>query len=149
MMTAGRDGSGSPCGWEHFDHRADIGVRGFGPQLADAFAQAAIGLTAIVTDPATVVPAVAVPVDCSEADPELLFVDWLNRIVYEMAVRRMLFSRFDVTLSDGGLRAEIFGEAVDRTRHDPAVEVKGATFTELSVRERDDGTWVAQCVVDV
>ena len=146
-MTA-PDG-GASAGWEHFDHRADIGVRGYGPQLADAFAQAAIGLTAIVTDPAAVVPAVSLAVDCSEADPELLFVDWLNRIIYEMAVRRMLFSHFDVILRDGRLHAEIYGEAVDRSRHDPAVEVKGATFTELAVCQRDDGIWVAQCVIDV
>lgn len=149
-MTAPDGGSsGASAGWEHFDHGADIGVRGYGPRLADAFAQAAIGLTAIVTDPAAVVPAVSLAVDCSEADPELLFVDWLNRIIYEMAVRRMLFSHFDVTLRDGRLQAEICGEAVDRSRHDPAVEVKGATFTELAVRQRNDGIWVAQCVIDV
>ena len=149
MTTPDLDAPGTSTGWEHFDHRADIGIRGYGPQLADAFVQAAIGLTAIVTDPTAVVPATVLTVECSEADPELLFVDWLNRIIYEMAVHRMLFSRFDVTLRDGRLQAEICGEAVDRARHHPAVEIKGATFTELAVRQRDDGIWVAQCVVDV
>jgi SHS2 domain-containing protein len=31
----------------------------------------------------------------------------------------------------------------------PAVEVKGATLTELKVSRNADGLWTAQCVVDV
>ena len=37
--------------WEHFPHEADIGVRGRGTSPDIAFAQAALGLTAVVTDP--------------------------------------------------------------------------------------------------
>jgi SHS2 domain-containing protein len=135
--------------WEHFEHRADIGVRGYGTSLADAFAQAAMALTAIITDLPAVRPLQGIPVACTEADGELLFVDWLNRVVYEMAVRGMLFSRFEVAIEDGSLKATLYGEPVDRARHLPAVEVKGATFTELLVEQRENGLWVAQCVVDV
>jgi SHS2 domain-containing protein len=136
--------------WEHFEHRADMGVRGFGHDMAQAFAQAALAMTAIITDPAGVRPDHLIHVTCSETDPELLFVDWLNRLIFEMATRGMLFSRFDVHIGDNGeLQADIRGEALDRTRHTPAVEIKGATFTELSVRQLTDGRWLAQCVVDV
>ena len=34
------------CGWEHFAHGSDIGVRGFGPSMEAAFEQAALALTA-------------------------------------------------------------------------------------------------------
>jgi SHS2 domain-containing protein len=135
--------------WEHFEHRADIGVRGYGPSLAEAFAQAAMALTAIITDLSGVRPLQGVDVACTEADDELLFVDWLNRIVYEMAVGGMLFSRFEVAVEAGRLHATIYGEPLDRARHCPAVEIKGATFTELLVERRPDGIWLAQCVVDV
>jgi SHS2 domain-containing protein len=79
----------------------------------------------------------------------LLLVDWLNALVYEMATRRSLFSRFEITLDGDTLRAKAWGEAVDVAKHQPAVEVKGATFTELRVHRNQDGTWTAQCVVDV
>ena len=36
--------------WEHFEHKADIGVRGFGNTLAEAFEQAAVAMTTVVTD---------------------------------------------------------------------------------------------------
>jgi protein archease len=78
-----------------------------------------------------------------------LLADWLNAVVYEMTTRRMLFGRYVVRLSGHTLAGEAWGEAVDRERHRPAVEVKGATYTALSVTCGADGTWTAQCVVDV
>ncbi|MFZ5877220.1 MAG: archease [Nitrospirota bacterium] len=137
------------AGWELFQHGADIGVRGIGRSKAEAFEQAAMALTGVVTDPATVAPRDVVEITRREADEELLLVDWLNALVYEMATRRMLFSRFEITVERDTLRAKAWGEAVDVAKHQPAVEVKGATFTELRVRRDQDGAWTAQCVVDV
>ena len=134
--------------WEHYEHAADLGVRGFGPTLAQAFQQAALALTAAVTDPGAVHPLQRVEIACEAPDAELLLAGWLNALVYEMATRRMLFSRFSVDIHDMGLKGEAWGEPIDVARHHPAVEVKGATFTTLRVARHDDG-WVAQTVVDV
>jgi tRNA nucleotidyltransferase (CCA-adding enzyme) len=135
--------------WEHFPHGADIGVRGIGATPAQAFAEAARALVAVVSDPAQIAATAAVEIRCAAPDDELLLADWLNALIYEMATRRMLFGRFDVRLADHALVATAWGEPVDVPRHRPAVEVKGATYTALSVVRRADGLWVAQCVVDV
>ncbi len=135
--------------WEHFPHDADIGVRGIGASKEEAFEQAAVALTAVIADIYTVVPTEVVEVTCEAPDDELLFVDWLNALVYEMAIRQMLFSRFEVHISGQHLHAKVWGEAIDIARHQPAVEVKGATYTELLVKQDADGVWLAQCVVDV
>lgn len=134
--------------WEHFPHGADVGVRGAGPSREAAFAGAALALTAAVSDPGEVAAETAVPIRCAAPDDELLLVDWLNALVYEMATRGMLFSRFELTIEDHELAATARGEPVDVARHRPTVEVKGATFTALSVR-REDGRWIAECVIDV
>jgi SHS2 domain-containing protein len=47
------------------------------------------------------------------------------------------------------LYAKAWGERIEVARHQPAVEVKGATLTELLVRQDQSGGWLAQCVVDV
>ena len=135
--------------WSHFSHRADIGVQGEGATLAEAFEQAALALTAVVTDPAAVHADERVDLACEAPDPEMLLVDWLNALVYEMAVRGMLFGRFEVAIEGDTLTGSAWGEPVDRERHQPAVEVKGATYTGLEVRRRGDGSWLARCVVDV
>lgn len=134
--------------WEHFEHGADIGVRGFGPTKAAAFEQAGLALVAVITDLRCVVVRDTVRIACEAADEELLLAAWLNAIVYEIAVRRMLFGRFHVELQDSRLQATASGEPISPERHQPAVEVKGATYTMLRVARIDDG-WLAQTVVDV
>lgn len=138
---------GSPR-WEHFPHEADMGVRGFGPSLEEAFEQGALAMTALITDPAGVEARDRVTIECSAPDAELLFAEWLNNIVYEMAVRHMVFGKFVVTVAGTRLRAEVWGEHIDVHRHRPAVEVKGATYTSLRVANIGS-QWVAQTVVDV
>ena len=64
--------------WVHFPHQADMGVRGVGPTLADAFELTALAMTAVVTDPARVAPKEAVDIHCEALDDELLLVDWMN-----------------------------------------------------------------------
>jgi tRNA nucleotidyltransferase (CCA-adding enzyme) len=135
--------------WEHFEHGADMGVRGIGPTKEAAFEQIALALTAVVTDPSSVRPDVAVPIGCAAPGDELLIVDWLNALVYEMATRRTLFGAFAVSIEGSQLQATAWGECVDRIRHEPAVEVKGATYTALRVDRQADGQWLVQCVVDV
>lgn len=135
--------------WEHFPHGADIGVRGIGATPSEAFEQAALALTGVITDPAGVAAQTVVEIRCEAPDDELLFADWLNALIYEMSTRNMLFGRFAVGIEDHRLAAMAWGETVDRERHGPAVEVKGATYTALSVARRGDGAWIAQCVVDV
>jgi SHS2 domain-containing protein len=134
--------------WEHFEHGADIGVRGYGASIAEAFEQAALALTAVITELASVQPLERVEVRCEAPDDELLFAEWLNALVYEMATRRMLFARYSVKLEGTRLAGEAWGEPVDVARHHPAVEVKGATYTMLRVA-REGADWVAQTVVDV
>ena len=140
------------AGWEHFPHDADIGVRGFGTTAAEAFEQAARALTAIVTL-AEVAPKVRVEVRCEAPDIELLLAEWLNAIIYEMAVRQMLFGKFAVRIEDGRLEGTLWGEAVDVERHAPACEPKGATYTALKVVADANGVLVSglrrRCLVEV
>ena len=139
----------SSAHWEHYPHGADIGVRGVGPTQAAAFEQAALALTAVVVDPASVALREIVPVTCEAPDDELLLADFLNALIYEMATRDMLFGRFRVTIENGKLVADAWGEATDVARHHPEVEVKGATYTTLHVGRDAQGRWIAQTVVDV
>lgn len=140
-------------GWQHFEHQADIGLRAWGPDLGAALEQAGLALTAVVTEPEAVAARDEVALTCTADDPELLLVEWLDTLIYAMATRRMLFGAFDVAVSGGEtadyrVEAGVWGEPVDRDRHQPAVEVKGTTLTALRA-ERNAGGWLLECVVDV
>ena len=139
----------STARWEHFPHEADMGIRGIGRTRDEAFEQAALAMTAVITDPSQVSATEMVEITRSAPDDELLLVDWLNALVYEMATRKLLFSRFEVHVQDHVLTARAFGEPMNTAKHHMAVEIKGATYTALRVAQESGGEWVAQCVVDV
>ena len=120
-----------------------------GATKEEAFEQAAVALTAIISDPQSVRLEERVEITCEAPDVELLLADWLNALVYETATRKMLFGRFKVMIDGPTLRGTAWGERIDVARHQPAVEVKGATYTALRVEQGETGAWTAQCVVDV
>ena len=135
--------------WEHFHHVADVGIRGTGPTLSSAFEQAAKAMTAAITAPDKLAPRETIEIGCQAPNLELLLVDWLNAVIFEMATRKMVFGRFNVCIRRKRLSARISGEPIDVERHAPATEVKGATLSELEVACGADGRWQAQCIVDV
>jgi len=148
IRMIGHSQTAAAPGWAHFAHAADIGIEGRGPTPAAAFEQAALALTAVVTT-AAVEAKTKVEVACEAADRELLFVEWLNAIIYEMSVRHMLFGRFAVRITGNRLEGAMWGEPIEPARHEPACEPKGATYTALSVARDENGLWSARCIVDV
>jgi hypothetical protein len=62
-----------------------------------------------------------------------MMVEWLNAIIYEMAVRKMLFGQFLVWIEDGRLAGTLRGEPVDAYK-DGGVMVAAAEQGRLARR---------------
>ena len=137
-----------PPFWEHFEHGADIGIRGFGQTVEQAFEQCAMALTSVISNMDSIGVKECLTLKCNANNLDFLLIDWLNEIIYLMATRKMLFKSFEVHINNCHLNASACGEPVNIGRHKPAVEIKGATFTELKVQKNNHG-WIAQCIVDV
>jgi SHS2 domain-containing protein len=134
--------------FETFEHEADIGIRGFGTSLQEAFENAAIALYSVMVKIEAIDPIEKREITVSAPDQELLFIEWLNALLSLSDIERMFFSKFSVQIDGTSLRGVAWGEGLNRKRHKPKVEVKGATYHLLSVTE-NCGTYTAQCVVDV
>ena len=134
--------------YETFEHEADIGIRGHGVTLHEAFENAALALYSVMVNVARVQPKEQRIVKASAPDRELLLVEWLNALLALSDIERMVFSKFSVTIDGTSLTGTAWGETLDRDRHEAHVEVKGATYHMLSITEKDGG-YMAQCVVDV
>ncbi len=135
--------------YEHFAHQADMGVRGYGRTREEAFEQAALALVAVMVPQDEIAIRQSVQVTCSGADDELLLLDWLSTVVYQISANQMVFAKFEVSIVGAELTGKLSGERLDVARHQPGVEVKACTATALRVARLADGTWLAQCVVDV
>lgn len=140
--------------FEHFDHGADVGVRGFGATPAEAFEGAATALFALLAeDPSTVRGVVEERIELTAPGLPELLVAFLNELNSLADTRHLVFGDFVVRIegSDPGpyrLSASAWGEPFDPQRHESTVQPKGATYTGLRVAREAD-RWVAQCVVDV
>ena len=134
--------------FETFEHEADIGIRGFGGTVKEAFENAAVAMYSVMVNIDAVRIKEKRTVIVSAPDRELLLVEWLNALLAISDIDRLIFSKFEVKIEGTTLSGAAWGEKLDRDRHDPNVEVKGATYHLLSVKEHD-GKFTAQCVVDV
>jgi len=140
--------------WELFSHKADMGIRGIGPTFERAFEQAGLALTGVLMDPAQIKPETHVRLSCVAPKIDILFYDWVNEIIYAMAKEHIVFGRYSATIDQNQtgqltLQGEAWGEAIKPEKQQLAVEIKGATFTELKAEATENGECFVQCVVDV
>jgi SHS2 domain-containing protein len=138
-MDEARMESGGPerrvvVNFEHFEHGADVGVRGFGATPAEAFEAAAQALFALLFEgPSSAVRAeVEERVKVEAPNLEELLVAFLNELISIADTRRLVFGSFQVDISGGSsnslrLEARARGEPFDPDRHEFTVVPKGVT----------------------
>lgn len=135
--------------YETFEHTADIGIRARSGTLNGLFEDSAKGLFSVILtnlDSVRCVQDTTIELAGDRRD-DLLF-DWLAELLYTFETRRMLFGRFEVRLSDGGLSAVAWGEPLDAGRHELDMEVKAITYHGLKVEPEGKG-WLAEVIVDL
>lgn len=126
------------AGFERFDSEAGIGVAGRGGDLPAAFAQAALGMFAVMVSPDSVEEREIREVRAHAGSLEPLLVSWLNECLYVHEVEGFVAGRIDFVVFDavpgaGGeplrLHARLHGEEIDPARHrrqGAEPQVKGA-----------------------
>ncbi len=149
MKNTGVHGSSRDLQYETFEHESDIGIRGFGDTIEEAFANAASAMYSIMVNIDAVQQIEMRTVTASASDTELLLVEWLNALLSLSDVEKMVFSRFAVIIKSTSLIGTAWGEPLNSMRHETNVEVKGATYHMLSIKKYENGKYAAQCVVDV
>ena len=124
--------------FEVIEHTADAGIIGYGSDLKEAFANAAYGMFSLIADLEDLNNDFSRDIDIQAPDREALLVAWLNELVYIFDVDRVILNVFEITgLSDFRLQAKVYGDKIDRSRHELKTAVKAATYHTLAIEERD------------
>lgn len=138
--------------YEFIPHPSDMGVRGIGATPEEAFSEAARAMFSLMADLETIEPKESVPFEVEADTLEDLFVRFLAELLFLRDTQGMLFSRFLLRIDkvDQGYRAagQALGERFDPQKHKAGIDVKAATYNWVKVEEQN-GTWIAQGVVDV
>ena len=134
--------------FEIVDHTADVGIIAYGADIRQAFANAAKALFSLITELEDVEEVLHWDIELTATDQESLLVQWLNELIYLFDTENVIFKRFDITqLDHTKLKARIYGEKVDRAKHEIKTGVKAATYHMLKV-DKDDGCKV-QVIFDI
>jgi len=135
--------------FEILEHTADVGIVAHGDSLAELFANAAIGMFAIMAELEGVRQTEERRIEVEGRDHEGLMVRWLTELLYYLDAEELLFSRFVVEeVSETRLRARAFGERIDAERHRLHFGVKAVTRHMLEVAQEEDG-YRAQVLFDI
>ena len=135
--------------FELFEHTADVGVRGFGRTVEEAFENTAKAMMSVMFDLEAIEPRREVEIECSAGNVEELLVAFLNEVLSMIDIEGLVLGEFKVRINENKLTCVARGEEFKAEKHHPKTEVKAATYSQLRVFKNDDGYWVAQCIVDV
>ena len=127
------------AGHELVEHTADVGIRGWAPDLPGLFVRMARGLFEVIVDPATVSAREEREVRLPAAQTEDLLHDWLDELNALHQSKGEVYGEFEVELSGGSLSARVRGEPIDLDRHELRVEVKAVTWHDLRVTRTERG----------
>lgn len=153
----GRESSGGPESpphrigkkYELIDHTADFGIRVFGADPQELFANAAHALFDIVTDIDGLETAETITLQIAGDDWADLMVNWLRELLYlfngsEKLVRRVRI----LSLSESSLHATVGVDTFDPDRHEIKAEIKAVTYHQIHVGRRPAG-WEAKIIFDI
>jgi SHS2 domain-containing protein len=139
--------------WEHFEHTADIGIRGYGKTLEEAFENVAIALFEVMVDTSKVEKKTVKEVEAEGEDLQSLLYNFLEQLLIIHDIEGLVFRDFEVKIEKTNrsykLKAKAYGEELDLEKHEPKEEVKAITYHEMEIKQLEDGTWIVQLVPDI
>ncbi len=135
--------------FEVIDHTADVGIIVYGTDVKELFANAALALFSLITEPESLEEKLHFDLEVSSEDRDSLLVEWLNELIYVFDVKHVLFNRFDIeSLTHNELKATCYGEDFDPMKHKIKIGIKAATYHMLRLDKNNDG-YKAQIILDI
>jgi SHS2 domain-containing protein len=133
--------------FEELPHTADVRIRARAPTPEALFSEAFNALMQVVYGKdrkGGEEREIALEAD----DTETLLADFLSEVLYLSEVDGLVFSHADIRIGDGRLHAILDGEPFDQGRHAGGSEVKGISYSGLSIT-RDTNGYMLDIIFDV
>lgn len=129
---------------------ADIAFEADADSPGPLFESCALAVTDIMVDPGTLKEKVTREFTLAADDLDRLLYDFLTELIFLKDVDSLLFRRFEVDVAPDGrsLRANAWGEGIDRERHRLRNDVKAVTMHLFGIRQ-EGKTMKATVVLDI
>jgi len=133
--------------YKELEHTADVKIRVVAPSLEALFGEAACALMEVKYGAVDAGP-VRYPITVDADDPVSLVHDFLSELLYISEVEDLVVASADVSIRVGHLEGELCGERFDPAKHSGGTEVKGISYSGLSIR-RDKENYILEVIFDV
>jgi len=129
------------------EHTADAYVEAYGSSLEEAFENAALASTDVMTEVEKVEARNEETFVVEASDEPALLYSWLEEILLEFELKGKLYSRFEVSgieeTSEGfRLHARAWGEKFDPEKHPSKVGVKSVTYHRMEIVKKPESVTV-------
>lgn len=133
--------------YQILEHTADIGIKAFGNDLSELYANAAFGMFEIIFGRSATNSKERVTVEVDGVDAENLMVRWLSELL-NLSREGWVFDGFEIKeINEQSLRAECCGKK-HRQMLKPKTEIKLVTYHGLRVERSEEG-YKAEVIFDV
>lgn len=120
--------------YEIIPHTADIGIKAYGKDLKELFANAAYGMFDIIADLDGLKSSITVSIKAQAPNREELLVAWLGELLYHFYTKQIIFFDFEIEeLTDTRVKAKASGRSVGENRNRLKTEIKAVTYHELKI----------------
>ncbi len=135
--------------YEVLEHTADVGIVAYGKDLKQTFTNAARGMFSLVTSLNKVRAITSHEISVSANNKENLLVEWLNELIFLFDTEHFISKRFKITdLDETKLKAIVYGEKTDLSRHKINIGIKATTYHMLEIKQTDKG-YEARVIFDI
>ena len=137
--------------YEYLEHEADMGIRGIGKTIEEAFSEGAEGMYEVMVDTEKIESKKEKTFKVQSDSIEGLYVEFLNELLSITGIGGLVFSKFVVKIKKNeeyDLSCKAYGENLDQKKHNIKTEVKAATYSGLKYWTKE-GKHFIQCIVDV
>jgi protein archease len=130
-------------------HQTELAVRITGNSQADLFANSALALFDVMTDPTAIEIKERISLEVEGNDRDDLMVNWMRELLYLFQGSGYLLKEFKISqVKDTIVKAEVCGEKIDPDRHEIKQEIAAVAFHK-SRMEKTGNQWIAQVIFEL
>ena len=132
--------------FKFLEHRADAKFQAFGKTLEEAFANSALAMTSVMTDPIKIKSKIKHKISVESTDKKSLLYNFLEQLLILLDTKKFLLHKIrNLTIKDNKLTAELIGDNFNN-QYKIKINIKAVTYNDMFIKEKP---YIIQVVVDI
>jgi len=132
-------------GYEILDHRADLKIKFFGKTKEELFKNAIRGMFKGAKYEAGE-EKIKREIKIFSSDASLLLVDFLSEALYLSEINKEIYQDIEFNkFAEKEIEGILIGKKIKKI----GIQIKGVTYHDLNVRQKEDGNWEAIVLFDI